>query len=184
MSVGKNLSYFLIILTAVLLLGLGYFIFQNQKLIKQLTVTQSSPTLTISASPPTSSPSQLPSPSPTLTLIQLQENIADGVNSRNFAALATFMTNPVLVILQATECCGPQTPDEAVSQFSYINDGIPFDFNQNQETIKNLKSKNTELANKYVGISKNAEHLVAFGITGSNRIGDVRFSVSWKLFAF
>lgn len=94
------------------------------------------------------------------------------------------MTDPVNLILQATECCGPRTPDEAVNQMSYINEGIPFDFNQESETTKSLKAKNPELAEKYIGISTGTEHLIAFGINNQNKISDIRISVSWKLFNY
>src|SRR3990167_9463229 len=119
-----------------------------------------------------------------MSLFELQENIKASVNSSNTQAMATYMTNPVQVILQATECCGEQTPDEAVTQASYVEPGVPFNFDQQNETIKNLKTKNPELANTFVGISQNLEHLIAFTTNNQNKISQIRFSVSWKLFAY
>jgi len=119
-----------------------------------------------------------------MTLSELQENIEASVNSKNTQAMATYMTNPVSVILQATECCGEQTPDEAVAQLSYVEPGIPFNFDQKNETIKNLKSKNPELAGTFVAISQNMEYLVAFTVNNQNKITQVRFAVSWKLFTY
>ena len=98
--------------------------------------------------------------------------------------MASYMTNPVHVILQATECCGEQTPDEAIAQASYVEPGVPFNFDQGNETIKNLKAKNPELAGTFIGISQNMEHLIAFTTNSQNKITQIRFSVSWKLFTY
>lgn len=56
------------------------------------------------------------------------------------------------------------------------------DFNQENETIKNLKAKNPRLAGAYVGISQSKEHLVALTINQQNKISQVEVSVSWKLY--
>ena len=184
---GRNLVYILVGLIIILLATVGYFIFQNQQLLSQVTKQGTSPSQAPSITSPTpqtdSSPS-LASPSPTLTLAKLQENIEAAINSQNFAALTTYMTNPVQVILQATECCPDQTPSEAHEQLNYIKEGIPFDFDQITPTVKNLKSKNPELASQFIGIAKSKEHLVAFNITAENKIDAIRMAVTWKLFNY
>ena len=167
----------------ILAAAAGYLLFQNQKLTNQLTQTSPSPTPKETVQKPQESPQSTPSSKP-MTLLELQENIKASVNSKNTQAMASFMTNPVHVILQATECCGEQTPDEAVAQASYVESGVPFNFDQQNETIKNLKAKNPELANTFVGISQNLEHLIAFTINNQNKITQVRFAVSWKLFTY
>lgn len=184
---GKNFSLILVILVIILLLGIGYFIFQNQKLISRLSSQTSSPSPSVPSQPagpsqPSLSPS--PSPSPYLTRLSTQNAIKTNIVSKNYQGLVAYMTDPANLILQATECCGPRTPDEVVNQMSYINEGIPFDFNQESETTKNLKAKNPELAEKYIGISTITEHLIAFGINNQNKISDIRISVSWKLFNY
>ena len=180
----KNLLFALVVIAVVILTAAtGYLIFQNQKLINKLSQASPSPSSQESVQKPQESPQTTPSPQ-TITLSVLRENIEASVNSKNTQAMASYMTNPVHVILQATECCGEQTPDEAVTQASYVEPGIPFNFDQQNETIKNLKAKNPELANTFVGISENMEHLIAFTINGQNKITQIRFSVSWKLFAY
>lgn len=166
----------------ILLAILGYFIFQNQQLIKQLSTSSPSPQISSPLPSPSPAPSS-PSPSPTPSSEVLRENIEAAINSKNTAALVTFMTNTVQVILQATECCGPMTPTEAESQLSYISEGTPFNFNQTDPTIVNLKNKNPELAGQFIGISKNQEHLIALNINSQNKIDSIRMSVSWKLFS-
>ena len=178
----KYLTTALVLIVFLLLVGLGYFAYQNQKLVAEF-AKQTEPTPTLTPSPsPQIAPS--PTPSPKLSLSALQENIKDGINSGNTQALASFMTDPVNVILQATECCGPKSPAEAVSQLAYIKEGTPFDFSENSATVIALKNKNPELSDKFIGISKSGEHLVAFGINPDNRITDIRMAVSWKLFSY
>ena len=179
----KLLIALAVIAVVILTAAAGYLIFQNQKLINKLSQASPSPSPQENVQKPQESPQTTPSPK-TMTLSVLQENIEASVNSKNTQAMASYMTNPVHVILQATECCGEQTPDEAVAQASYVEPGIPFNFDQQNETIKNLKLKNPELANTFVGISENMEHLIAFTINGQNKITQIRFSVSWKLFAY
>ena len=180
----KKLLIVLVIIAAVILAAAaGYLLFQNQKLTNQLTQTSPSPTPKETVQKPQKSPQSTPSSKP-MTLLELQENIKASVNSKNTQAMASFMTNPVHVILQATECCGEQTPDEAVAQASYVEPGVPFNFDQQSEIIKNLKAKNPELADTFIGISQNIEHLIAFTINNQNKVSQVRFAVSWKLFAY
>ena len=180
----KKLLIVLVIIAAVILTAaVGYLLFQNQKLANQLTQKSPLPSSAETVQKPQVSPQPTPSPK-TITLFELQENIKASVNSKNTQAMASFMTNPIHVILQATECCGEQTPDEAVAQASYVEPGVPFNFDQENETIKNLKAKNPELANTFVGISKNMEHLIAFTTNNQNKISQIRFAVSWKLFAY
>ena len=179
----KVLIVLTIIAALIFTAAVGYLLFQNQKLTNQLTQTSPSPTPKETVQKPQESPQSTPSSKP-MTLLELQENIKASVNSKNTQAMASFMTNPVHVILQATECCGEQTPDEAVAQASYVESGVPFNFDQQNETIKNLKAKNPELANTFVGISQNLEHLIAFTTNNQNKISQIRFSVSWKLFSY
>ena len=179
----KLLIALAIIATLILASAVGFLIFQNHKLINKLSQASPSPSPQDTIQKPQESPQSTPSSKP-MTLFQLQENIKASVNSKNTQAMASFMTNPVHVILQATECCGEQTPDEAVAQASYVEPGVPFNFDQQNETIKNLKAKNPELANTFVGISQNLEHLIAFTTNNQNKISQIRFSVSWKLFAY
>lgn len=182
-SVGKSWSLFLIPVVIILFAALGYFIFQNQKLISQLSSQTSSPSPSTPSVSPQPSPSPTPSPSPQKTAAEVQENIEAAVNSRNLVALATYMTKPkVNFSLMSSECCEPMTPDEAVAQMSYIDEGVPMDFDQNNPTIKNLKAKNSQLAGSFIGISIGKEHLAAFSLNSENRISAIQLSVSWKLY--
>lgn len=182
--VNKTLVWGIALLLLILIAISGFLALQNQKLLNQLAKQSPSPTPQTTQQSPSILESLSPLPSPKTTLKDLQENIEAAINSKNLDALSTYMTNPVMVILQATECCGPQTPDEAVTQMAYIESGISFDFNQTLDLVKNLKSKNPELAGKFIGISKGGEQLIAFGLNDQNRIIDIRMSISYKLFSY
>ena len=115
----KKLIIVLVISAALIFTAVvGYLLFQNQKLTNQLTQTSPSPTPKETVQKPQESPLSTPL-SKAMTLLELQENIKASVNSSNTQAMTSYMTNTVQVILQATECCGEQTPDKAVAQASY-----------------------------------------------------------------
>ena len=67
---------------------------------------------------------------------ELKANIKDAVTSKNLAALAGYMTNPVSVILAASEGLGDRTPDQAVVDMEYLNGGTaPWDFDLSPATL-------------------------------------------------
>lgn len=64
------------------------------------------------------------------------ENIIASITSKNTAALEGYMTNPVSVILAASEGMGNRTPAQAISDISgFISDTGSWDFNLPQSTI-------------------------------------------------
>lgn len=182
----KGLTATLAIIIVILLSLVGYFIFQNQKVLKELEnqkqEQKAQPSASSAQQLPTPSPSQ--SPSPQASQKQVKENIQAAINSKNFAAISTYTTTPkVNVSLMSSECCQPQTPDEAVKQIEYIKDGVPMDFNQENPTIKNLKAKNPELADAFIGISQNKEQLAAFKFDDRNKISWIQLAITWKLYS-
>jgi len=168
------------IIILALVAGLGYFIFQNQKLISRL--SPSPQTSSLAQSPQT----QTQSPSPTakkITTKDIQEQITASVNSKNYQALAGYITLPkVNFSLMSTECCEPMTPDEAAAQMDYIAGGEPFTFDQQNPTIVSLKAKNPQLAQSFIGLSTGGEQLASFTIDANNKISSIKLSVSYKLY--
>jgi len=169
-----------LLVVVILIAGLGYFIFQNQKLIKQLAPSpQTSP---LAQSPQT----QTQSPSPIakkITAKDVQEQITASLNSKNYQALVGYMAQPkVDFSLMSTECCEPMTPDEAAGQMDYISVGEPFNFDQQNTVIQNLKAKNPQLAQSFIGLSSKGEQLAAFTLDADNKISAIQLSVSYKLY--
>ena len=84
--------------------------------------------------------------------------------------------------LMSTECCEPMTPDEAAGQMDYISVGEPFNFDQQNTVIQNLKTKNPQLAQSFIGLSSKGEQLAAFTLDADNKISAIQLSVSYKLY--
>ncbi|MBI2327991.1 hypothetical protein HYU92_06765 [Candidatus Curtissbacteria bacterium] len=189
-KVNKTLSLTLVGITTILLSIVGYLVYQNQKLINRFAKPSPSPSTLASASPessvnqePSESPNRLAVSSPDLTVSLTQNAIKTNVNAKNFSGLIPYMTTPkVFVVLEATECCGDKTPQEATEQMNYIEAGIPFDFDQGSETVVNLKIKNPNLEKSYIGISTVNEQLIAFNIDNESHITNIEMSASWKLY--
>lgn len=173
--------YLSALIITILAVGVGYFIFQNQKLTRQI---QSSPEVHVSPSPRTQAQSPTTQTKNKLTSKQTEEQITSAVNSKNYQALAGYMTQPkVNFSLMSSECCEPMSPEEAVEQMDYIAQGIPFTFDQQNTTIKNLKTKNPQLANTFIGLSTTGEQTASFALNDANKISAVQLSVSYKLYS-
>ncbi len=87
------------------------------------------PAATISASPPPSPSAATASPSPSATPspsavddTAARESLADSISSGNTAALASWVTDPVMVTIAATEFSEPRTPDQAAADVGYVVD--------------------------------------------------------------
>ena len=172
----------LIVVIVVLAGPLGYFIFQNQKLVKTIqnaSPATQTPKIETQANQAESPTSQTQKP---LTLKEVQDQVTASLNSANYQALGTFMNASVQFILMSTECCGQITKQEALDQMSYIDGGQPFNFDQNNQLIKNVKTKNFRLANTFVGISQNGEQLAAFKFDQDNKISSIELAISHKLY--
>ena len=180
-KVNKPLVLVVLLVVLLLIAGLGYFIFQNQKFTGQ-------PAPLPQASSFSQSPQlQIQSPSPQtkkkLTHKEIEEQITAAVNSKNYQALASYMTQPkVNFSLMSSECCEPITPDEAAGQMDYVVGGEPFIFDQQNATIQNLKVKNPQLADAFIGLSTTGEQTASFTIDSNNRISAIQLSISYKLY--
>lgn len=183
MSTKIILSLLTLIVIALMVIG-GYQIYKGQqnadslpKPINGTLPAQTSPASTASPlSQSTTTPLAISSPS-------LTENaIKTNVNASNFPGLTPYMTGSVLVTLEATECCGPQTPKEAVDHMSYIKEGIPLNFDQEQEVVKKLKETVPDMTNTYIGISPTNENVAFFTIDNNNQISAILMAVTWKLY--
>lgn len=169
-------------IAAILILaaGVGYLIFQNQRLIKQLAP---SPQTAQNQAPQISTQTPTPITEKKIARKDVEKQIEDSINTKNYQAIKTYMTLPrVNFSLMSTECCEPMTPDEALTQLDYIEDGLPLNFDQQNATIQNLETKNPQLTNTFIGLSTGGEHLAAFTLDGNNKISAIQLSVSYKLY--
>lgn len=179
----KKIVYVNFAVLGLLALVVIYLLFQNQKIIGGLipnTVNrelQEQETVSPQAEATTSaSPKKL-------TIIDTQAAILEITNNTDRSTFANYMADTVNVLLYATDCCQPQNKQSAISQLSYINEGLPITFDQKNTTIVNLKAKNPQLADTYMGISQTKEHMIAYTIDPQTaKITDIQMSVSWKLY--
>ena len=76
-----------------------------------------------SASSASASPSASVAPSPSaVDDTAARESLADSISSGNTAALASWVTSPVMVTIAATEFSEPRTPDQAAGDVNYVVD--------------------------------------------------------------
>jgi hypothetical protein len=99
------------------------------------------------SSTPTASetPSESPEPEATVVAPSLDaadlENIADSINSGNTAALEGYLTDPIVVIYAASECCGPLTPLDAITSLDYLTNATgPWTFPTPEGTIDTYRA--------------------------------------------
>ena len=172
----KNFLIILVTIFAVLLAVSIYLLYLTGQLTKQNSTP--SPTAIVQ-----SSPSEQPTPTPIQNLALTRKAIEENINDKNYQGLIPYMLTPKIdFFLMSSECCEPMTPQEASDQLSYIDEGIPLDFNQEADLVKNLKSKNPQLADTFIGISKNGEQLAAFTIDSQNKISAIQLAVTYKLY--
>ena len=138
-STNSNLMLLVGILLLLLLAGGGYLGWQmwqqtqdNQASTPPPPASPSSP----QANEPAPTPAPAPSPSPITPSVTLKENIEAAINTMNTAALEGYMTNPVTVVLAASEYGGPVTPMQAVTDMNYLSGATdPWDWDFDAATL-------------------------------------------------
>ncbi|GEM_PF-5882610 len=131
-----------------------------------------------------SSPSAAPSP-PNLNKAQLETVIRNQINAKNYISLTNYMKTPsVEVTLMSTDCCGSLSPEETATQMGYINNGVPFEFNQNSPEVTNVKKSNAKFNGYFLGVSTKNEQIIGFSINNSNQIEKIEMSQSYKLYVY
>jgi hypothetical protein len=123
-----------------------------------------------------------PPPAP-LVEEDVTEKIAAEVNAGTYENLALAMTNPVTVIVYASECCGERSPAQAVIDMQYLSDEVPYNFDQRQETIAILMAADPgHFAGTFVGLSETGDKGVAFTVGDDNLIHTIFIFPSSDLF--
>lgn len=173
----------ILIITVALL---GYFFSKNKDLLyptaKQPAFNRE--ILTPSRSPREATSSPVASP-PNLNQPQVQTVIRNLMNAKNYKGLIPYMKTPtVQVIIISSDCCGELSTADAAMQMGYLNDGIPFEFNQDSDSVKKVKEKNPAFNNYFVGISTKNEQVVAFKLNSSAQIEEIQMAASYKLYGF
>ena len=178
----KSILLALIVIIVISAAGISFFIFQNQKLVGNLTSSPSpNSQATASSSPALSTPQPSPSPGKALSAQEIQTQIKTSLNSADYQSLNQMLAENVSFILMSTECCGILSKQEAIDQMSYVKGAEPFNFDQQSQLVQDLKTNNPQLAGTYIAISQNGEQLAAFTIE-NGKITGIQLSVSHKLY--
>jgi hypothetical protein len=180
---GSNLAILLSLLLLLLLAGAGYWGWQAWQQ-RQASESESSSEPT-PAEPAPAEPTTPPAtPPPAEISASLRENIEASINTMNTAALEGYMTDPVTVILAASECCGSRTPAQAVADLNYLSGATdPWDWNLSAATLAEYKNG---FYGQYfsdmtvVGQSAN-DYVVSFTINSDNKITTIFYTNSADL---
>lgn len=132
---------------------------------------------------PTEIPKELsPTPIPK-NKAYVVENIGASVSSKNYAALEGYMTDTVIVILYASECCGPLSKDKVTSQMSYLNSSSgAWDFSQDNSVKIKLIENNPQnfSSDMTIGISSD-KYAVGFKLNSQNKIEKIILIANYNL---
>src|SRR3989344_5039196 len=121
----------IIVILIIVIVGAGaYFLGTKNLFVQTPPASVPIPSPASNAASPSPSPLGSPEPSaqaasasPSATLNPaLLENIKASVVSKNTAALEGYMTDTVIVTIEATECCGSMTKVKAINEMDYILD--------------------------------------------------------------
>jgi hypothetical protein len=130
-------------------------------------------------SPSTIAPSPTPQAEPE---VDVSEQIVAAMTSKNTQALEGYMADTVQVRLEASGCCGPITKAEAVSQLSYLDPAVGWNFDPTNPILINLA---TAVPDYYgsgwiVGVASN-EYLVSFKLNNQNKIEAYNLAATYTL---
>jgi len=184
MGVSKYLIGAIVAVLIIAALGGAYFLGKGGFGSSKPTSTPQPTTVTQAVSSST--------PSPTVSSAQMEQpkanasaviaNIQDGVTSKNYAALASYMVNPVGVVLYASECCAPQTPDKAAAQLEYLNSATPpWNFQDSNPIAAQLRAKSDFFKNATVIGTASNGYSVGFTLNDQNKISAIVLVADYKL---
>ena len=140
----------------------------------------------ISITPPstnTSSSTTAPPPtSQTKPQVDVSEQIIAAMTSKNTQALGGYMADTVQVRLEASGCCGPITKTEAVSQLSYLDPAVGWNFNPANQILIDLAAAVPDYYGSgwIVGVASN-EYLVSFKLNDQGKIEAYNLAATYKL---
>jgi hypothetical protein len=77
-----------------------------------------------------------------MTVQQVTGRLVEALNTQDYATVAALMAPTVRLTIEATECCAPGTPTQAVSNLGWLNQGTPpWSFDQSHPRVVSIKSR-------------------------------------------
>jgi hypothetical protein len=113
---------------------------------------------------------------------EVKKAIPPAIESGNFTPLTGFFTESVIVRIENSGCCSPQTPTGTVGQLEYLNSAEgTWDFDQESSVATSLAASYPEhYSNAFIAVSSDG-YSVAFQFDVNKAISKVSLSASYKL---
>jgi len=105
------------------------------------------------------------------------------VNTKNYIKMKELMAPRVLFVIEATECCGMVTKNEAATRFeNYVSEVKVFNFSQEQQVVKQLKVNMGDFFSRYtIGIGNNGA-VLGYHLNQDGLVDDLYVAVSHTMF--
>lgn len=105
------------------------------------------------------------------------------INDKDFAKVSALLATRVYYVVDASDCCGDITKKEAASHLkNYIRDVKSFDFDQEQQVIKQMKVNLAGTFSKYtIGIADN-RMVLSYHLDKQGKVDDIMLSASHLMY--
>ena len=105
------------------------------------------------------------------------------VNDKDFAKIEALMATRVYYVIDSSDCCGDITKKEAAANLkNYIAGAKSFNFDQNQQVVKQMKVNLADTFAKYtIGIADN-KMVLSYHLDGQGKVNDLMLSASHLMY--
>ena len=105
------------------------------------------------------------------------------VNDKDFTKVEALMATRVFYVIDASDCCGDITKKEAAANLkNYIRSVKSFDFDQDQQVVKQMKVNLADTFAKYtIGIADN-RMVLSYHLDSQGKVDDLMLSASHLMY--
>ena len=105
------------------------------------------------------------------------------INDKDFAKAESLMATKVFYVVDASDCCGDITRKEAAEHLqNYIRDAKSFDFDQEQQVVKQMKVNLAGTFAKYtIGVADN-RMVLSYHLDKQGKVDDLMLSASHLMY--
>ncbi|MDD5489680.1 MAG: hypothetical protein PHP25_03335 [Candidatus Moranbacteria bacterium] len=130
------------------------------------------------ASPTPANQNQVPTKNQTTSAV-----FEKAVNDKDIAGIEALMAARVYYVIDQSDCCGDITKKEAAANLkNYISSAKSFNFDQNQQVVKQMKVNLPDTFAKYtIGIADN-KMVLSYHLDKQGRVDDLMLSASHLMY--
>jgi hypothetical protein len=105
------------------------------------------------------------------------------VNDKDFSKIDVMLATRVYYVIDSSDCCGDITKKEAAANLkNYIQDVKSFNFDQNQQVVKQMKVNLADTFAKYtIGIADN-KMVLSYHLDAQGKVDDLMLSASHLMY--